>query len=76
MEKGIATRRSIVYRQPKLVLARFIFKNHGVSEDAASALLRLSAVMDLPEFGRKLVNTILRDAVWLLLLCRESCDAS
>ena len=32
--------------------------------------------MGLLEFGRKLVETILRDAVWLLLLCRESCDAS
>ena len=43
-------------------------------EDAASALLLLSAVMELLEFGRKIVDTILRDAVWLLLLCRESCD--
>jgi hypothetical protein len=32
--------------------------------------------MDLVEFGRKIVETILRDAVWLLLLCRESYDAS
>ena len=43
---------------------------------AASALLSFSAIMDLLGFARRIVDTILRDAVWLLLRCRESCDAS
>ena len=43
---------------------------------AASALLFLSASMQFLELSRELIDTILRDAMWLLLRCRESCDAS
>ena len=43
---------------------------------AASALLFLNASMQFLELSRELIDTILRDAMWLLLRCRESCDAS
>jgi thiamine biosynthesis protein ThiC len=38
---------------------------------AASSLLSLSSGMDLQEFSRRIIETILRDAMSLLSLCRE-----